>query len=76
MLQFYWLASRGYRLRPWQSPYIQWRLETFLGKEAAELNAGKFLHLCWKYRERLKSFANWAATRREAQRESAIHNAE
>ena len=67
MLQLYWLAARGYRLRPWASPYIQWRFETFLGKEAAHLSAGLFFHLCWKYRNRLKSFSAWAATRRAVQ---------
>jgi len=68
LFQFYWHASRGYRLQPWKSPYIQWRFETFLGAEAANLNATKFLHLSWKYRDRLKSFSNWAALRRRAQR--------
>ena len=67
LFQFYWLASRGYRLHPWDSPYIQWRFETFLGKEAADLDARKFLHLSWKYRDRLKSFSDWAAARRNAQ---------
>jgi len=67
LLQFYWLASRGYRFHPWDSPYIQWRFETFLGKEAANLNAAKFIQLSWRYRDRLKSFSDWAATRREAQ---------
>jgi len=67
IFQFYWLASRGYRLRPWKSPYIQWRLETFLGQEAANLDARKFFHLSWEYRDRLKSFSDWAASRRRAQ---------
>ena len=67
VLQFYWFASRGYRLHPWDSPYIQWRFETFLGKEAASLNARSFFHLSWKYRDRLKSFSEWAATRRRSQ---------
>jgi hypothetical protein len=67
LLQFYWLSSRGYRLHPWDSPFIQWRFETFLGQEAANLNAGKFLRLSWKYRDRLVSFSDWAATRRQAQ---------
>jgi hypothetical protein len=67
ILQFYWLASRGYRLHPWDSPYIQWRFETFLGKEAASLNARSFFHLSWKYRDHLKSFSEWAATRRRSQ---------
>jgi hypothetical protein len=71
VLQFYWLASRGYRLQPWKSPYIQWRFETFLGKEAANLDARQFLHLSWKYRRNLKSFAAWAATRRRAQHSSS-----
>jgi hypothetical protein len=68
IFQFYWLSSRGYRLRPWKSPYIQWRFETFLGKDAANLDAKKFFQLCWKYRHNLKSFADWAAKRRVVQR--------
>jgi hypothetical protein len=67
IFKFYWLASRGYRFRPWESPYIRWRLETFLGKEAANLDAKKFLQLSWKYRNNLNSFADWAAERRRAQ---------
>ena len=67
MFKFYWLASRGYRLQPWKSPYIQWRLETFLGKEAANLDAQKFFRLSWKYRHNMNSFADWAAKRRRAQ---------
>jgi hypothetical protein len=65
-LKFYWLSSRGYRLQPWKSPYIQWRFETFLGQEAANLDAPKFFRLSWKYRRNLKSFADWAAHRRRA----------
>jgi len=71
LFRFYWLASRGYRLRPWVSPYLQWRLETYLGQEAANLDASKFFHLTWKYRDRLQSFSDWAAERRRAQRRHA-----
>jgi len=67
-LRYYWIAARGYRLQPWRSPYLQWRFETFLGKEAANLDARKFFRLSWKYRDRLKSFAQWAAVRRAQQR--------
>lgn len=67
-LRYYWIAARGYRLQPWKSPYLQWRFETFLGKEDANLDAKKFFQLFWKYRHRLKSFARWAAERRHAQR--------
>ena len=38
-LRYYWIISKGYRFRPWKSPYIQWRLETFFGHEAANLDA-------------------------------------
>lgn len=63
-LNSYWIAARGYRLRPWKSPYLRWRFETFLGKEGANLDAKKFFQLSWKYRNRLDRFADWAAKRR------------
>jgi len=68
MLRYYWAVSRGYRFNPWNSPYLQWRFETFLGKEGAQLDARKFLHLSWKHRKQLQSFADWAAERRHVQR--------
>jgi hypothetical protein len=66
-LQYYWIAARGYRLHPWDSPYLRWRLETFLGKEAENLNASQFLKILWTYRHQMQSFADWAAERRRAQ---------
>jgi len=63
-LNSYWIAARGYRLRPWKSPYLRWRFETFLGKEGANLDAKKFFQLSWKYRNHLDRFADWAAKRR------------
>ena len=70
-LSYYWSAARGYRLKPWKSPYVRWRFETFLGKEAADLTASKFFHLAWKYREHMKRFVDWAAERRRFQRRHA-----
>jgi hypothetical protein len=67
-LKVYWVTARGYRLSPWNSPYIRWRFETFLGPEAAELNAGKFFRLSWKYRGQLERFVEWAAERTRVQR--------
>src|SRR5260370_22789794 len=67
-LQYYWLAGRGYRLKPWKSPCLRWRFETFLGPEAAQLDAGKFFHLAWKYRAQMERFVNWATERRRIQR--------
>jgi len=37
-LHYYWVIAKGYRMRPWASPYLQWRLETYFGKEAADLD--------------------------------------
>ena len=67
-LHYYWNAARGYRFKPWKSPYMRWRFETFLGKEATNLTAGKFFHLAWKYRDHMERFVDWAAERRRFQR--------
>ena len=67
-LRYYWISAKGYRLRPWASPYLRWRLETFFGTEAAELNAGKFVRLLWRERARMRSFLKWAEERRREQR--------
>ena len=66
-LRYYWITTKGYRLRPWASPYIQWPLETFFGKEAADLDARKFFSLMWRERARMRRFLAWVAERRKAQ---------
>jgi len=67
-LRYYWITTRGYRLNPWNSPYIRWRFETFLGAEATGLGARKFFKLSWKYREQMENFIGWVGERRRAQR--------
>ncbi|HEX2775652.1 MAG TPA: hypothetical protein VHN10_03310 [Candidatus Acidoferrales bacterium] len=67
-LRYYWITARGYRLRPWASPYIQWRMETFFGKEASALDAQKFFRLMWRERARIERFLEWVAIRRDAQK--------
>lgn len=67
-LRYYWIVASGYRLRPWRSPYLRWRLETFLGPQAADLNAVKFFRILWRYRREMESFLDWAAERRRVQR--------
>jgi hypothetical protein len=67
-LRYYWNVARGYRLNPWKSPYLRWRFETFLGAEADNLDARKFLRLSWKYRSHMMNFVDWAAERRRVQR--------
>ena len=63
-LRYYWIISKGHRLTPWRSPYIQWRLETFFGKGAANLDAKKFFSLLWRNRARMELFLEWVADSR------------
>jgi hypothetical protein len=67
-LRYYWIISKGYRLRPWASPYIRWRMETFFGKEAGSLDARQFFGLMWRERARMERFLEWVAIRRSAQK--------
>jgi hypothetical protein len=66
-LRYYWIIAKGYRLHPWDSPYIQWRLETFFGKEAADMDRAKFMSLMWRERMRMRRFLDWVGERRRAQ---------
>lgn len=66
-LRYYWIIAKNYRLRPWASPYVQWRLETFFGEAAADLDARKFFSLMWRERMRMARFLAWVAVRRRAQ---------
>jgi hypothetical protein len=65
-LRYYWIIAKGYRLRPWDSPYIRWRLETYFGKEAAEMDRAKFMNLMWRERVRMRRFLKWVGERRHA----------
>jgi hypothetical protein len=67
-LRYYWITARGYRLRPWASPYLQWRLETFFGGDAAELDARRFFRLMWRERARMERFLEWVGDRRREQK--------
>jgi hypothetical protein len=69
-LRYYWIISKGHRFTPWGSPYIQWRLETFFGKEAADLDARKFFSLLWRNRARMEHFLEWVADFRRRIRSS------
>lgn len=67
-LRYYWITAKGYRLRPWASPYLRWRLETFFGGDMHTLGAGEFFRLGWRERKRLSRFLAWTEERRRAQR--------
>jgi hypothetical protein len=59
-LRYYWTAAKGHRLRPWSSPYVRWRMETFFGPEAARPGPVRFCRLLWRERRRLAEFVRWA----------------
>jgi hypothetical protein len=58
-LRFIWNATRGHRLRPWRSPYLRWRVETYSGKKADTLTARSVMNFLWETRWELVSFLHW-----------------
>ena len=59
MVRFFWNATRGCRWRPWRSPYLRWRFETYTGKRAQEVGLGDFWHLLVTERRQLLRFLGW-----------------
>jgi len=59
-LKFLWSASRGYRLRPWRSPYLRWRIETYAGLKADSIGFAEFWSFVWRERARLRHFLKWS----------------
>jgi hypothetical protein len=59
--RYLWVASRGYRLRPWRSPYLRWRIETFSGIHADAIDFKTFWKFMWSYRKDLAAFLRWSA---------------
>lgn len=60
-LRFFWSATAGHRLRPWRSPYLRWRMETFTGIPASRLVPGDFTRLAWRERAQMLRFFRWMA---------------
>lgn len=61
MIRVFWRLTRGYRLCPWRSPYLRWRLETYWGLHADRIGAREFLAFSWRHRRELFRYARWAA---------------
>ncbi len=59
MLRFLILATRGYRLRPWASPYLRWRIETYAGVPAESIDAQTFWRFVWSERQSLWTYLKW-----------------
>lgn len=64
MLGYFWRASRGYRFRPWRSPYLRWRIETYWGIDADSITARDFWRFVWTRRGDLLRFLRWAESMR------------
>jgi hypothetical protein len=58
---FMWSATRGFRFRPWRSPYLRWRLETYGGVPADKIGFTEFWRFVWKHHRDLLRFLAWAA---------------
>ena len=61
MLGVLWRLTRGYRLRPWRSPYLRWRMETYWGMHAKSISFREFWIFLWRHRADLLRYARWAA---------------
>jgi len=64
MIGYLWRVTRGYRLRPWDSPYLRWRIETYWGTPAADIDFSQFRQLVWNNRSDFLRFLRWANTER------------
>lgn len=61
-----WRLAKGYRLRPWRSPYLRWRIETWSGIDAATITPRDFLRFTWSNRASLRRYLRWAISNRKA----------
>ena len=64
MLRLCWLSSRGYRLRPWASPYLRWRIETYSGIAAETISMREFFGFLWSRRATMWRYLRWTARMR------------
>jgi hypothetical protein len=76
MLRLFWQLTRGYRLRPWRSPYLRWRIETYWGWPAAGIGFRQFWAFVWQQRRELARYARWAAVNRQHQARTEHPNGE
>ena len=62
MIRFLWRSAKGNRLRPWRSPYLRWRIETYWGLHAESITPAQFRTFVWEHRGELLQFLDWAAS--------------
>ncbi|MCC7341466.1 MAG: hypothetical protein IT170_10305 [Bryobacterales bacterium] len=61
MIRFLWLATKGYRFHPWESPYLRWRVETYSGRKAETLTFREFWQFLWSNRANLGRYLRWTS---------------
>jgi hypothetical protein len=61
IFRFAWNATRGYRLTPWRSPYLRWRIETYTGLKMDKIGFTAFWGFLWRERFELARFLAWTA---------------
>ena len=64
MLGFLWRATSGYRFTPWRSPYLRWRIETYQGTPADEIECKDFFSFVWRQRAELGRLLGWVRRNR------------
>jgi hypothetical protein len=60
MLRIAWRLTKGYRLTPWRSPYILWRVETYSGMHADRIRPLELIQFAWRERCDLLRYLRWA----------------
>jgi hypothetical protein len=48
-------------MRPWSSPYLKWRIETYWGVHADRMSDADLRAFTWQHRAELFRFLKWAA---------------
>ena len=62
MLAVIWRLTRGYRLCPWRSPYLCWRIETYWGIAADRITFRAFWRFVGEHRRELLRYLRWASS--------------
>jgi hypothetical protein len=61
VLRILWRLTRGYRLCPWKSPYLRWRIETYWGLYAEKITLAGFWRFVGDHWRDLLRYLRWAA---------------
>ena len=60
MIVILWRLTKGYRLHPWDSPFLKWRMETWSGIEASTITPGVFFGFSRKHLRDFLRYLRWA----------------